>query len=77
MQNVYIFKSRLSKIVNCSTKITILVILDTDGMGRLIYIFRNWSRLVFFYCNNKEQTCERISWQLFHFPILGRILKEK
>ena len=56
MQNVYIFKSRLSKIVNCSTKITVLVILDTDGMGRLIYVFRNWSRLVFFYCNNKEQT---------------------
>lgn len=65
VQNVHVFKARWSKIVNYSTKITILVILDTDGMGRLVYVFRNWSHLVFLYYNNKEQTWERISWQFF------------
>lgn len=28
-------------------------------MDILIYVFRNWSRLEFFYCNNKEKDWEK------------------
>lgn len=58
-------------------KIAVLVILETDTMGTLIYVFRNWSCPVFLYCNNTEWNWERISWQFCSFLIHGRILEMK
>lgn len=76
---MYIFTSRWGKIVNFYFILLkkLVVILDSDDMGTLIYIFRKWSCLAFFYCNNKEWHWEKYLGNVVSFSYCGRILERK